>query len=215
MRALWISINIDYCLKEERMVTLCLIVLSLQSAPKSFFFLITNTIAAISPQFHDESKWQIPFNLVEFKQREYKDFAPCLPEIYFWTWKQNWAGGNISTHLWLHMRLLEAGGFGVRFGNRRHTWKYVFLRNSQAKVDYRTNKKNNLGSHLPLSCRQRRVSSHLAYITFCVCVWLLNQRAACSILPLGTSCGFATFPGEVQNPGIDGGIKEPQASSPL
>lgn len=100
------------------------------------------------------------------------------------------------------MRLVEAGGFGFRFGNRRHTWKYVFLRNSQAKVDYRTNKKNNLGSHLPLSCRQRRVSSHLAYITLCVCVWLLNQRAACSILPLGTSCGFATFPGEVQNPGI-------------
>ena len=69
------------------MVTLCLIVLSLQSAPKSFFFFffLTNTIAAISPQFHDESKWQVPFNLVELKQREYKDFVPCLPEIYFWT----------------------------------------------------------------------------------------------------------------------------------
>ena len=68
------------------MVTLCLIVLSLQSAPKSFFFFfLTNTIAAISPQFHDESKWQVPFNLVELKQREYKDFVPCLPEIYFGT----------------------------------------------------------------------------------------------------------------------------------
>lgn len=40
------------------------------------------------------------------------------------------------------------------------------------------------------------------------CIWQLNQRAACNILPLGTSCGFATFPGEAQNPGIDGGIKE-------
>ena len=39
-------------------------------------------------------------------------------------------------------------------------------------------KKNTPCSHLPLSCRQRRVSFHLAYITFCVCVWLLNQRAA-------------------------------------
>lgn len=68
------------------MVTLCLIVLSLQSAPKSFFlFVLTNTIPAISPQFHDESKWQMPFNLVELKQREYKDFVPWLPEIYFWT----------------------------------------------------------------------------------------------------------------------------------
>ena len=67
------------------MVTLCLIVLSLQSAPKSVFFFLTNTIATISPQFHDESKWQMPFNLVELKQREYKDFVPWLPEIYFWT----------------------------------------------------------------------------------------------------------------------------------
>ena len=68
------------------MVTLCLIVLSLQSAPKYFFFFfLTNTIATISLQFHDESKWQMPFNLVELKQREYKDFVPWLPEIYFWT----------------------------------------------------------------------------------------------------------------------------------
>ena len=52
---------------------------------KVFFFFLTNTIATISPQFHDESKWQMPFNLVELKQREYKDFVPWLPEIYFWT----------------------------------------------------------------------------------------------------------------------------------
>lgn len=138
---------------------------------KVFFFFLTNTIAAISPQFHDESKWQVPFNLVELKQREYKDFVPCLPEIYFWTWKQNWAGGNSSTHLWLHMRLLEAGGFGVRFGNRRHTWKYVFLRNSQAKVDYRTNKKKYpmLSPASELQAKKSFFSSCLHYFV-CVCL---------------------------------------------
>lgn len=144
---------------------------------KVFFFFLTNTIAAISPQFHDESKWQVPFNLVELKQREYKDFVPCLPEIYFWTWKQNWAGGNSSTHLWLHMRLLEAGGFGVRFGNRRHTWKYVFLRNSQAKVDYRTNKKK-IPYALP-------------------CLWVAGKEEFLLILPtLLCVCVFGCWTGE-------------------
>lgn len=150
------------------MVTLCLLVLSLQCAPKSFFF-FTNPIAAISLQFHDESKQQMPFNLVELKHREYKDFVQSLPQIYFGTWKQNWAGGNISKHLWLQMMLLEAGGFGVHFGNRRHPWKYVFLRDWQAMVDFRRNQKTTTTttcSHLPPSCRQRRVSSHLACITF-------------------------------------------------
>lgn len=66
---------------------------------KVFFFFFTNPIAAISLQFHDESKQQMPFNLVELKHREYKDFVQSLPQIYFGTWKQNWAGGNISKHL--------------------------------------------------------------------------------------------------------------------
>lgn len=78
------------------MANLCLIVLSLQSAPESFFI---NLIAGISPQFHDESEWQMPFNLEELKLREYKDFVPSLPQISFSTWKQNWAGGNLSAHL--------------------------------------------------------------------------------------------------------------------
>lgn len=50
-----------------------------------FFF--TNAITAISPQFHDESGWQMPFNLEELKHREHKDFVQSLSQIYFWTWK--------------------------------------------------------------------------------------------------------------------------------
>lgn len=69
------------------MVTLCLIVRSLRSAPKCFFF--TNPIATISPQFHDDSEWQVPFNLEELKHREYKDFVQNFPQLCFWIWKQN------------------------------------------------------------------------------------------------------------------------------
>lgn len=91
---------------------------SLLTICSKIFF--TNPIVATSPQFHDESEWQMPFNLEELKHREYKDVVQSLPQIYLWAWKQNETGGNISTHLRLHMRLLEAGGFGVHSGNRRH-----------------------------------------------------------------------------------------------
>lgn len=67
-------------------------------------------------------------------------------------------------------------------------------------------KRNMLSPASELQAKKSFFSFSLLHYFFCV--WQLNQRAACNILPLGTSCGFATFPREAQNPGIDGGIKE-------
>lgn len=63
-----------------------------------------------------------------------------------------------------------------------------------------------LSSAFELQARKSFLSFSCLHYFFCV--WQLNQRAACNILPLGTSCGFAAFPREVQNPSIEGGITE-------
>ena len=81
------------------MATLCLIVLSLQYTSKSLSLSFNESHGSCFLSLLYESEWQMPFNLKELKHREYKDFVQSLPQIYFWTWKQNWAGGNISTHL--------------------------------------------------------------------------------------------------------------------
>ena len=61
-----------------------------------------------------------------------------------------------------------------------------------------------------LQAKKSFLSSCLHYF-----LWMCLAAEPESSQPLGTSCGFATFPGEAQNPGIDGGIKESQPSSPL
>lgn len=49
---------------------------------RSKIFLLTQ-IVAVSPQFHDQSKWQMSFSLVELKHREYKDFVQSLSQNLF------------------------------------------------------------------------------------------------------------------------------------
>lgn len=59
-----------------------LTVLALRTVHIFILFYFTSPLVAISPQFHDESEWQMPFNLEERKPREYR-FVQSLCRVYF------------------------------------------------------------------------------------------------------------------------------------
>lgn len=98
-------------------------------------------------------------------------FKENLRHIYFWTWRQFSTGGNISTHIWLHMKLFEASDFGVHFRKKINMEAWVPGRLTSCEDPRRNKKKKNLCSYPPQSYRQTCASSYFpACVTFFLCL---------------------------------------------